>query len=84
MITRRIFNFLWSVPKDKKNFHLVKWDTIVYPKELWGWGIKNVFKFGKALTGKNLWISLFSIGMWHEVVIAKYLKYENVYGWIRK
>lgn len=78
-----ILNFLWSSHKDKRNFHLVKWDTLASPKELGEWGIKNIFLFNKALAAKNVWRSFLILGMWNEVINAKYLKNVNVIYWIR-
>ena len=49
-------------------------DRIAKPKKCGGWGFKNIFSFGKALAAKILWRSLFGTGMWHEVILKKYLK----------
>ena len=39
---------------------------------------------GKALVAKILWRILFGNGMWHEVIIKKYLKRVSLNGWLRK
>jgi hypothetical protein len=32
---------------------LISWDKIAKPKKMGGWGIKNIYTFGKALAAKN-------------------------------
>jgi len=54
------------------------------PKKCVGWGFKNISSFGKALAAKILWRSLFGNGLWHEVIIKKYLKRLFVNDWLRK
>ena len=79
----RIFNFLWSSHKERRKFHLVRWENLARPKEFGGWGIKNIFLFGSALATKNLWRVLFTQGTWKEVIHAKYLNNCNMVDWIR-
>jgi hypothetical protein len=56
--------------------HLVNWKRIAKPKKTGGWGIKNIFSFGKALAAKSLWRCLMVPGLWHEV-IQKIFEKEN-------
>jgi hypothetical protein len=49
-----MFNFLWTGKKEKEIIHLVNWKRIAKPKKKGGWGIKNIFCFGKALAAKIL------------------------------
>jgi hypothetical protein len=39
----------------EKNLSWVSWEEIVVPKEMVGWGIKNVHCFGRALVEKCAW-----------------------------
>jgi hypothetical protein len=83
-IQRRMFSFLWTGKKEKESIHLVNWNRIAKPKKNGGWGFKNIFCFGKALVAKSLWRSLMVPGMWHEVILKKYLKKKYVVEWFRE
>jgi len=78
-----MFSFLWTGKKLKKGMHLVSWKRIAKPKKLEGWGIKNIFSFGKALASKSLWRCLMMPGLWHEVIHKKCLKKKTVVEWFR-
>jgi hypothetical protein len=52
-IRRRMFNFLWTGNKLKEGVHLISWKKLAKPKKVGGWGIKNIFIFGKALSSKK-------------------------------
>jgi hypothetical protein len=49
-----------------------------------GWGIKNTFTFGKALAAKFLWRCLMVLGLWHEVILKKYLNKKTVVEWFKE
>lgn len=83
MIKKRIFNFVWFGNKGKRKYHLVKWKTLVRPKDYGGWGIKNLFHFSTTLAAKNIWRDLFTLGMWNDVITAKYLRRDTVVDCIR-
>jgi hypothetical protein len=75
---------LWTCNKEIESIHLVNWNKIAKPKKIGGWGFKNILCFGKALAAKSLWRSLFGPGLWHEVILKKYLKMYFVVEWFRK
>jgi hypothetical protein len=83
-IRRRMFSFLWTGKKIKEEIHLISWKKIAKPKKVGGWGIKNIFSFGKALAAKSLWRCLMVPGLWHEVILKKYLKKKTVAEWFRE
>jgi hypothetical protein len=83
-IRRRMFSFLWSGKKEKEGIHLSNWKKIAKPKKVGGWGIKNIFMFGQALAEKSLWRCLMMPGLWHEVIMKKYLKRKTVEKWFRQ
>jgi hypothetical protein len=83
-IRKRMFSFLWTGKKLKEGLHLISWKKIAKPKKDGGWGIKNIFSFGKALATKNLWRCLMIPGLWHEVIIKKYIKKKIVIEWFRE
>ena len=66
---QKVFSFLRN--EVNESIHLVRWDSLARSKKLGGWGIKNIFYFGKALTAKSLWRSLFSDNLWSKVIIEK-------------
>jgi hypothetical protein len=47
-------------------------------------GYQKYFSFGKALATKNLWRCLMIPGLWHEVIIKKYIKKKFVAEWFRE
>jgi len=50
---KKCYGFLWTNRKAREGI-LVKWDRIVRPKELGGWGLKNMYVFNQALETKSL------------------------------
>jgi len=75
---RRMFIFPWLGNKLKKRVHLISWKKLAKPKKVGGWGVKNIFIFGKALATKILWRGLMVSGLWHEVILKKYLRKKSV------
>jgi hypothetical protein len=49
-----------------------------------GWGIKNIFFFGKALAAKSLWRCLMVPELWHEVILKKYLRKKTMIDWLEE
>ena len=37
-----MFAFLWGSSKNNRRYHLVSWQSLSWPKEYEGWGIKNL------------------------------------------
>jgi hypothetical protein len=54
-IRRRMFTFLWDGKKEKKAIHLIICKRIAKRKKTSGWGIKNIYTFGKSLAAKSFW-----------------------------
>jgi hypothetical protein len=49
--------FLWLSGKqhrEKEGVSLVKWQAVVKPKDLGGWGLKNIHLCGKTLAAKRV------------------------------
>jgi hypothetical protein len=82
-IRQLIYSFLWSGGSDKKHLHLSSWDSIARPKYLGGWGLRNIFLFSKALATNSLWRVLANDGIWHSVILGKYLPHCSVATWLR-
>jgi hypothetical protein len=68
------FRFLWSGKKESHVTPWVRWERIVVPKALGGWGLKNIFLFSKALAEKGGWRLLNSSSLWTRVVVQKYIE----------
>ncbi|WMV28367.1 hypothetical protein MTR67_021752 [Solanum verrucosum] len=75
-------NFLWQDNKEKKSFHLVKWEEVMTSKENGGLEINNLKLQSKALSMKWLWKYANNNQMlWRKVIGAKYEEEDN---WITK
>jgi hypothetical protein len=77
------FKFLWSGKKDSYVTPWVRWENIVAPKALGGWGLKNIFLFSKALAEKCGWRLLKTSSLWTRVVSKKYIAPESLEAWVR-
>lgn len=64
--------------------HLLNWERLTSLKSVGGWGIKNIYNFGKPLVAKSHWRVLFTKSMWNEVIIAKYIKNNSILDWLRR
>jgi hypothetical protein len=53
------------------------------PKAFGGWGFLNIFDFSKALAAHTLWRVINSGGMWHRIIMDKYLTHLTVSQWLR-
>ena len=87
---RKVFmNFMWNGRKDKGKYHLAKWEQIMKPNNCGGWGLRDLFLFGRALLMKSLWRGLKSNGIWSEILKYKYPELEDLeklycMGWNNK
>jgi hypothetical protein len=54
-IRKMCFKFQWSGKKEVDGIPLVKWQRLVMPTTLRGWGIKNMVRFNKDLNARSLW-----------------------------
>jgi hypothetical protein len=53
-IRKVCFHFLCAGKREVGSIPLVKWPRIAMPKDLGGWGIKNINWFSKSLAAKSL------------------------------
>ncbi|KAG5575905.1 hypothetical protein H5410_056039 [Solanum commersonii] len=73
---------LWQENKEKKSFHLVKWEEIMTSKKNGGLGIKNLKFQSKTLRMEWLWkYPNRNQMLWRKVIGAKYDEKDN---WITK
>jgi hypothetical protein len=82
-IRQLIFSFLWMGGSENKHLHLCRWDSIAKPKSVGGWGLRNIFLFNKALASNSLWRVLSQDGIWHRVIIGKYITHLTILSWLR-
>jgi exonuclease III len=76
-------DFLWGGMGDEKKLHLVSWNQVCRPLRAGGLGIRNVFKFNKALLGKWLWrYATEREALWYKVIKEKYEEQDG--GWCSK
>lgn len=76
--------FIWGGNHERKKYHLTKLCNITLPKELGGWGIMDLCRFGGTLLMKSLRWDLFGDGTWSKIIHHKYLKDKNSRFWYRK
>lgn len=58
-------NSMWGGCSKQKKFHLTKMDRISLPKNLGGWGLKDLRIFGKALMCKTLCRNIWKARVWN-------------------
>lgn len=70
---------VWSRHGGKRGIHLLKWETLIKPKEKGSANLRPAREMNWSLLAKLAWRLLTSEGsVWGEVVIAKYgLKKED-------
>jgi hypothetical protein len=56
-IRRICSRFIWSGSGDKYTQNWAKWESIVMPKALGVWGLKNILLFSKALLERYVGVS---------------------------
>jgi hypothetical protein len=76
--------FLFVEGKQGKAGDVVgRWERIVVPKALGGWGLKNIFLFSKSLTAKCTWRLINTSSLWTRVVHQKYIVPLSILDWVR-
>jgi len=58
-----MFNFLCYGKICKEKIHIVSWASLSIPKNLGGWGLKNMAWFGKALSLKKIFGEVSLVGV---------------------
>jgi hypothetical protein len=81
-LCKMMFNFLWSGCSIHSRQHLCSWQTLAKPKNKGGWGIQNPLLFSQALAASTLWCILIKPGIWHTIILDKYLCHHSVKSWL--
>jgi len=79
----RMFNFLWKRSGVSHEMYLCNWERLSLPFSFGGWGIRNIFYFSKSLAASTCWRVLMGEGIWHRVILDKYLYQTSVTNWFR-
>jgi hypothetical protein len=82
-IRKLLYNFLWNGNLSSSHIHLCSWEVISRPKSAGGWGFRDLAQFNTALLANTLWHTLYHEGIWHNIVLDKYLKHQDVTRWFR-
>jgi hypothetical protein len=83
-IRKMCFKFLWNGNITSSHIHLCNWEVLSRPKSSGGWGLRNLTHFNIAtLLANTLWHTLFRKGIWHNIVMDKYIKHSDVIKWFR-
>jgi len=62
----------------------VNWRKILSPKELGGWGLKDIHLFGHSLAEKSLWNMINKESLWRRILIQNYITPGIVMDWISR
>jgi hypothetical protein len=57
--------------------------SIARPKDMGGWGLKNIHLFGISLATKSLWNLITKESLWKRIIIQKYIAPGTLINWIR-
>jgi hypothetical protein len=82
-IWKKSFQYLWLGNHNSNGIPLVKWLTIVMPKNLGGWGLKNIYLFSQSLAARSLWRLTHNFSLWGRVMRSKYLVGKSMEEWYR-
>ena len=52
------------------------------PKMMWWMGLKKHLSFQDRISNNNLWRGMFGVGLWHDIIVAKYLKNKPMDVWL--
>ena len=80
----KCFNFLWRVNLDKLGNHLTNQKSIAKLKQRGGWGIQDLFQFGKALAAKSLWNLFTKDSLWKRIILHTYIAPDSLHVWVIK
>jgi len=47
-----------------------------------GWGLKNLYSFGKALAAESPWVFIAQGNLWRHILIDKYMSLDSIIHWI--
>lgn len=78
------FNFLWQGSSEYKGTHWVSWKKVALPKSLGGWGLKDIFSFGRSLAAKPLWNFISKYSLWKQILAQKNISLNTINDWIKR
>ena len=76
-IKKVIADFFWGVDNDGKKYHSDSWDTLAYPTNEDGIGIRLIEDVCKAFQFKHWWKFRTKKSLWSQFVRAKYCQRAN-------
>lgn len=82
-IRRLLYDFLWRGNSDNVGFHLARWQLLAKPKHEGGWGLKQIYLFGKSLAAMSSWNLISKDRLWKRNIVQKYLVPDTLLDWIR-
>jgi hypothetical protein len=56
--------------------------TYSYPKNIRGWGLKDIHLFGHSLAAKSLWQMMTKDNLWSKIITHKYIAPNSLLDWI--
>lgn len=78
------FDFIWGYSDDHKLIHAVKWISIIQPKSMGGFGLRNLVETNKACLLKLGWkLVIGDNNIWFQVVRWKSDRGNNNFDLVR-
>ncbi|WJX78916.1 hypothetical protein P8452_62093 [Trifolium repens] len=74
-------NFIWGHDEGQKKMHMIKWDTMLLPKESGGLAVRNLPTMNQACLMKMGWnLREGNNSLWCKVLKEKYSRYRGIDG----
>jgi hypothetical protein len=83
-IRQLLFRFFWSGCGVSERVHICKWEDLAKLKSYGGLGFNHMIWFSRALVSNTLWCCLMKDGLWHRVIMDKYISSSSVVSSLRR
>lgn len=76
-ITNLAADFFWGLEKEKKKYHWASWDTLCYPQDEGGIGVRKLSDTCTSFQFKQWWFFRSRNSLWAQFLKAKYCQRAN-------
>ncbi|XP_062114825.1 uncharacterized mitochondrial protein AtMg00310-like [Humulus lupulus] len=84
-VDKALCSFWWGDTATKRRVHTLSWGKLCVSKLSGGLRFRSTKAINEAFMAKRAWeILVGKKGIWHDLVRAKYLKGENILGYVTK
>ncbi|WMV30174.1 hypothetical protein MTR67_023559 [Solanum verrucosum] len=70
-------DFFWGMDKEKKKYHWASWETLSYPTDEGGIGVRLLFDICTSFQYKQWWTFRTKISLWGQILKDKYCQRAN-------